>query len=95
LTAIYISWQDFSLPHADGTFFLRPDAILAVYIIGNSEDLPAVNMIAIAEAKYERHRDQVGIEKNIDLRKLLMSPSCGQIADDVYILGRRRVTKEK
>ena len=59
---MYISWQDFSLPHADGTFFLRPDAILAVYIVDTTEDLPAVNMIAIAEAKYERHRDQVDHE---------------------------------
>jgi len=53
------TFQNFSLPHADGTYFLRPDVVLAVFIVEtNSSALPTVNLKSIAGAKYERHSDQ-------------------------------------
>jgi hypothetical protein len=77
------TFQDLSLPHADGNFFLHPSAVMGAFLIRTSKPL-ACDAISVVEAEAEVANDET-IRVNIDEALTKMSANTSYFASkDVY-----------
>ena len=50
-------FRDFGLEDDEGSYYLRKDAILGIFVINNASRMPDINLVALQELRREERRE--------------------------------------